>query len=142
MIKTDTLEKLQGKPVVFYDGSCGFCQGAVQLALRHNRKQNLYFAPLQSEVLQVLVPQVQMPEPLPDSILFYERGHLYTASDAALRIASHLDFPLSVLAVFRFIPLSFRDFVYNLIARNRYRIAGRREACILPSPEQRARFVS
>lgn len=141
MAKLPDLEQLQGKPVVFYDGTCGFCQGSVQVVLKNNKRQNLYFAALQSGVMEALVPKAQIPHPLPDSILFYENGRLYTESEAALRIARHLDFPLSILAVFRIIPLSFRDFVYRLVARNRYRIAGRTEACMLPSPEQRARFV-
>jgi len=135
------LEQLQDKPVVFYDGTCGFCQGSVQIALKYNARQHLYFAALQSGVLEALVPKSQIPNPLPDSMLFYEKGRLYTESEAALRIAGHLDFPLSILAVFHIIPLSFRNFVYRLVAKNRYRIAGRTEACMLPSPEQRARFV-
>ncbi|MCX2740195.1 thiol-disulfide oxidoreductase DCC family protein [Pontibacter anaerobius] len=141
MTKFSDLEQLQGRPVVFYDGTCGFCQGSVQVALKYNSKQDLYFAALQSGVLEALVPRPEIPHPLPDSILFYENGRLYTESDAILRIARHLDFPVSILAVFRIIPVSFRNFVYRLVAKNRYRIAGRTETCMLPSPEQRARFV-
>lgn len=141
MLSLPDKEQLQRRSVVFYDGTCGFCQGSVQLVLKHNRRQDLYFAALQSGVLEALVPEAQVPNPLPDSILFYENGKLYAESEAALRIARHLNFPLSLLSVFRIIPVSFRDFVYRLVAKNRYRIAGRTEACMLPSPEQRARFV-
>ncbi|WP_299754506.1 DCC1-like thiol-disulfide oxidoreductase family protein [uncultured Pontibacter sp.] len=140
MQSLQNIQQLQGKPVIFYDGTCGFCQGSVQVVLKYNQRQNLYFAALQSGVMEALVPKAQIPGPLPDSILFYENGRLYSESEAALRIARYLDFPLSILAVFRIIPLSFRDFVYRLVARNRYRIAGRTDACMLPSPEQRARF--
>lgn len=134
-------EKLQDKAIVFYDGSCGFCQASVQFVLKYNRKHNLYFAALQSGVLQQVVPDAQVPHPLPDAVLFYEHGNLYEASEAALRIASHLNFPLSILSYFRFIPVSFRDKIYSFIAKHRYRIAGRQDACILPAPEQRARFI-
>ncbi|WP_230680426.1 thiol-disulfide oxidoreductase DCC family protein [Pontibacter rufus] len=136
------MEQLQGRPIVFYDGTCGFCQASIQIILKHNRRQDLYFAALQSGMLEALVPPEQLPEPVPDSMLFYEQGKLYTESEAALRIARHLDSPLSVFAHFRFIPLSFRNLVYRFIARNRYKIAGRiEEACMLPSPEVRARFM-
>ena len=138
----EELDRLQGLPIVFYDGTCGFCQASVQLALRYNKRQNLHFAALQSGLVEQLVPQAQVPDPLPDSILFFENGCLYTESEAALRIARHLNFPWSVLYYFRFIPLSFRNFVYRFIAKHRYRIAGRNEACMLPSPEERARFVA
>ncbi|NDK55935.1 thiol-disulfide oxidoreductase DCC family protein [Pontibacter fetidus] len=135
-------EKLQDKAIVFYDGSCGFCQGSVQVVLKYNRKHNLYFAALQSGVLQQLLPAAQVPDPLPDAVLFYERGTLYFASDAALHIARHLNFPLRLFSYFRFIPVSFRDKIYSFIARHRYKIAGRREACMLPEPAQRARFIN
>ncbi|WP_299707317.1 thiol-disulfide oxidoreductase DCC family protein [uncultured Pontibacter sp.] len=138
----EEMERLQGLPIVFYDGTCGFCQASIQLALRYNKRQNLHFAALQSGLVEQIVPQEQIPTPLPDSILFYENGRLYTESEAALRIARHLNFPWAVLYYFRFIPLSFRDFVYRFIAKHRYRIAGRDEACLLPSPEERARFVA
>ena len=138
---SDITEKLKGRAIVFYDGSCGFCQASVQLVLKYNKQQNLYFAALQSEVLPLLVPKSQLPDPLPDSVLFWESGKLYTESEAALHIARHLKFPFSILYYFRFIPLSFRDFLYRLIARHRYKIAGKMDSCILPSPAQRARFI-
>jgi predicted DCC family thiol-disulfide oxidoreductase YuxK len=138
----EELERLQDLPIVFYDGTCGFCQASIQIALKHNKRRNLHFAALQSGLVEQLVPTAQVPAPLPDSILFFENGRLYTESDAALRIARHLNFPWSALYYFRIIPLSFRDFVYRFIAKHRYRIAGRNEACLLPSPEERARFVA
>ena len=141
MTVTD-LGKLQDKAIVFYDGSCGFCQASVQFVLKYNRKQDLYFAPLQNGVLQQLVPEAQVPEPLPDAVLFYENGKLYVASDAALRIARYLNFPFSLFSYFRFIPVSFRNKVYSFVAKHRYKIAGQKDACILPAPEQRARFLN
>jgi predicted DCC family thiol-disulfide oxidoreductase YuxK len=135
------LEQLQDKPIVFYDGTCGFCQATVQFLLRHNKKQNLYFAPLQSGLLKQFLTHKLKFSPIPDAVFFYEQGKLYSHSEAALRITRHLEIPLSWLYYLRFIPLSFRDFVYNLVARNRYRIAGRKEDCLLPTPEQRARIL-
>lgn len=140
-MNTPNLEQLQGRAIVFYDGTCGFCQASIQIVLKYNSRQDLCFAALQSGVLEALVPATQRPDPLPDSMLFYENGRLYMESEAVLHIARHLSFPLSVLFYFRFIPLSFRNVIYRFIARNRYRIAGRAEACMLPSPEERARFV-
>ncbi|MBC5994573.1 thiol-disulfide oxidoreductase DCC family protein [Pontibacter cellulosilyticus] len=138
---TENIEKLSKRAIVFYDGSCGFCQASVQLVLKYNQQQDLYFAALQSDVLQAVVPKAQVPDTLPDAVLFWEGGNLYSESDAALRIARHLNFPFSILYYFRFIPLSFRNFVYRFIAKHRYKIAGRTDSCMLPSPAQRARFV-
>jgi predicted DCC family thiol-disulfide oxidoreductase YuxK len=138
---SDNIKELSRRAIVFYDGSCGFCQASVQFILKHNKQQNLYFATLQSDVLSLLVPKEEIPDPLPDAVLFLENGKLYTASEAALRIVRHLNFPVSILYYFRFIPLSFRNFVYKVIAKHRYKIAGRQSSCILPSPSQRARFM-
>ncbi|WP_439881963.1 thiol-disulfide oxidoreductase DCC family protein [Pontibacter sp. MBLB2868] len=135
------IEKYSTRAIVFYDGSCGFCQASVQFVLRHNKDQDLYFAPLDSDVLKEIMPNALLPDPLPDSVLFYENGMLFNESEAALRIAGHLKFPFSLLSHFRIIPLSFRTFVYRFIAKHRYKIAGRRQACLLPSPEQRSRFL-
>lgn len=133
---------LNREAIVFYDGTCGFCQASVQLVLKHNLRRNLKFAALQSEVFKDLVPSSQFPESLPDSVVFYEQGLVYTASDAVLRIARHLSFPFSALYYFRYIPLSFRNLLYRCIARHRYSIAGQREACLLPAPEDRVRFMA
>ena len=138
---TEERDKLKARAIVFYDGSCGFCQASVQFILKYNKQQDLYFATLQSDTLTDLVPKNQIPEPLPDAVLFWEEGALYVASEAALRIARHLNFPLSIFYYFRFIPLSFRNFVYRLIAKHRYKIAGQANSCLLPTPEQRKRFV-
>lgn len=138
---TKDIERLRTRAIVFYDGSCGFCQASVQFVLRYNTDQNLYFAPLESGVLEAVVPPEKIPAPLPDSILFYEHGKLLTESEAILHIARYLKFPFSLFSNFRFIPLSFRNFVYRFIARHRYKIAGQREVCMLPSPEQRRRFI-
>ena len=140
--QTEKAKQLQGKSIVFYDGTCGFCQASIQLVLKHNVRRNLSFAALQSGVLDALVPATQRPDPVPDSVVFYEHGQLYTESEAVLRIARHLRFPFAALYYFRFIPLSFRNFLYRFVAQHRYKIAGQAAACMLPSPEERARFVA
>ncbi len=138
---TQNFKELSKRAIVFYDGSCGFCQASVQFILKYNKQQDLYFATLQSDVLSKLLPKGEIPDPLPDAVLFLEAGKLYTASDAVLQIAKHLNFPVSILYYFRFIPLSFRNFVYSFIAKHRYKIAGRQNSCILPSTSQRERFI-
>ncbi|WP_187263874.1 thiol-disulfide oxidoreductase DCC family protein [Pontibacter beigongshangensis] len=136
------MELNQQKSIVFYDGSCGFCQASVQFVLKHNSRQNLHFAALQSEMATQLLAEARQAAPLPDAMLFYEGGRLYTASGAALRIARHLRFPFFLLGYGLVIPAFLRDFLYRMIARNRYHIAGRTAACLLPTPQQRSRFLA
>ncbi|TXK18377.1 DUF393 domain-containing protein [Pontibacter qinzhouensis] len=139
---TSAKEKLKQAPLVFYDGTCGFCQASVQFVLKHNTKQNLHFAALQSELALKLLAGAQLKAPLPDSMLFFQNGILYVESDAALRIAGHLRFPFSALKLGLIIPAFMRNAIYRIIARNRYHIAGRAEACLLPTHQQRSRFLA
>lgn len=125
-------------PVVLFDGLCGFCDGAVQLLLRLDRRGALRFAPLQGETA---APWRSRVPPGTDSILLVEGDRVTWRSEAALRIAAHLGWPWRAAGALRIVPRVVRDAVYDAIARARYRLAGRREACRLPTPAERARFL-
>jgi predicted DCC family thiol-disulfide oxidoreductase YuxK len=131
-------------PVVLFDGVCNLCNGTVQFLIDHDRDAHLRFAALQSEagarVLQAHGRAV--PTGDPDSVLLVAGGHVYSHSDAALRIARLLGFPWSLAAVALVVPRFVRDAVYRFIARHRYRWFGREESCRVPTPALRARFLS
>lgn len=130
--------------VVLFDGVCNFCNGTVLFFIDRNGRDDLRFAALQSEAgARVLRAHGRdAPQGDPDSILLVEDGAVYERSDAALRIARHLD------GIWRFgywltvVPRVLRDAVYRFIARNRYRWFGRSDACRIPTPALRARFLS
>ena len=132
--------------VLLYDGTCGFCAGSVQFVLRHERpggERTLRFATLEG----ALGDEARRAHPElagVDSVIWLEpgTGRVLVRSEAALAVAAYLGGPWRVLAALgRLVPRRLRDAAYDLIARNRYRIAGRVEACPLPTPEQRGRFV-
>jgi predicted DCC family thiol-disulfide oxidoreductase YuxK len=75
------------------------------------------------------------------SIIAVDSGKFYERSDAALKIATHLPQPWPMLRICRIFPRAFCDWVYDLIAKNRYRMFGKRESCMLPTPEMKAKFV-
>jgi predicted DCC family thiol-disulfide oxidoreductase YuxK len=129
--------------VLFYDGHCGLCHRAVKFVVRHDRSGNAFrFAPLQGETFGERVPLPQR-EGLPDSmVVLTEDGSLLTRSDALIYILRRLGGGWKLLAgVLRVIPRPLRDFVYDFIARVRYRIFGRREDyCPVVPAELRKRF--
>lgn len=125
-------------PVVLFDGLCGFCDGAVQLLLKLDRRGVLRFAPLQGETAAPWVARVPAGT---DSILLVEGDRVTWRSEAALRIAGHLGWPWRAAVALRIVPRFLRDAVYDAIARARYRLAGRRQACRMPTPGERARFL-
>jgi predicted DCC family thiol-disulfide oxidoreductase YuxK len=131
-----------GGPLVLYDGTCGLCSRSVRLILRNDRRGRFRFAALQSDAGRELLRRHGLPADELDSVVLVEGGRAYTKSRAALRIARGMDRPWPVLRVLAVVPRAVADFMYDRVARNRYRLFGRTEACMLPPPEVRARFLS
>ncbi len=122
-----------------YDGDCGFCNKSVQFILKHERKNKLYFAALQSEVAQKLCLDILGEIPDLSTFLLYENGKFYKKSQAFFKVLPHMKFPWNLLIVYKIIPSSWSNKVYDWIAKRRKKIAG--EFCMLPAPEQRVRFL-
>ncbi|MCS7037951.1 MAG: thiol-disulfide oxidoreductase DCC family protein [Saprospiraceae bacterium] len=131
----------QSSPLLLFDGVCHLCAGSVQWVLKRDKKGIFRFAPLQSEVGQQALKGLGVSENV-DSVVLIIGQRAYVRSDAALEVARRLDFPWSLLAVFRVVPRLVRDAVYDWIARHRYRWFGRSETCWVPKAEWRARFLS
>ena len=133
-------------PVMLYDGVCGFCNGAVQTILRHDRRGTMRFAALQSDYGRAAL--ARHPELAGvDSLIFLaaspETGgeRAFVRSEAGLRVASYLGGAWKIFLIGRLLPRGVRDYLYDLFARHRYRLFGRHDTCLLPPPEVRARFI-
>lgn len=127
-------------PVVLFDGVCNFCNGAVNFIIRHDRRKKFKFAPLQSKIGQEMKAKYGVDRDI-DSIILVEDGQAFAHSTAGLRIARRLGGIWSLGYVFIIIPASLRDFCYRLFAKYRYRLFGRQDACMLPTPDVRERFL-
>ena len=128
-------------PIVYFDGVCNLCNGAVQFVLKRDKKGVFRFAALQSEEGQELLARIGLSGEALKTIVLVEDGTVYTHSTAALRLARRLSGLWPLLYVFILVPRPVRDGVYNWIARNRYRWFGRTESCMLPRPEWKERFL-
>ncbi len=126
------------RPILYFDGVCNLCNGAVQWIIRRDKREQFLFATLQSADGRKAKAAVGAGL---DSIILFNEGHYYVKSDAALRIAQLLGGSWSWLGALKIFPKVFRDAVYDLIARNRYRWFGRKDACIIPTPALRKRFL-
>ena len=127
--------------MILFDGVCNFCEGSVRFIIDRDPKGLFRFASLQSEFGQSLLQrQGRDPEEM-SSVVLVQDDILYTKSAAALRIARRLRFPWPVLFGFIILPPFLRDFVYDYIARNRYKWFGKKEECMIPTPEIRERFL-
>jgi predicted DCC family thiol-disulfide oxidoreductase YuxK len=125
--------------VLLFDGVCTLCNGFVRFVIERDPAGRFQFAPLQSAAARRVLGAA--PQPLPDSLVLVENGRLFTRSTAALRVARGLRFPWPLAYVFVAVPRPVRDWMYDVVARNRYRWFGRRDACMVPTPKLRARFL-
>lgn len=128
--------------IVLFDGVCNFCNGAVNFVINRDKAGYFKFAPLQSEVGERLISEHKIDKAETDSVILVEDGKVYTHSTAALRIGRKLDGAWRLLYGFVVVPRLLRDFVYKFFAKNRYRMFGKQDACMLPTPEIRARFLA
>ena len=132
----------QKQSIVLFDGVCNFCNGSVNFIIKHDSQKRFKFAALQSEIGQKLLRQYGLSENDLDSVVLVEDGQAFTRTTAALKTARHLDGLWSWAVIFLAVPLPVRDMFYRLFAKNRYQLFGRTEACMMPTPELRHRFLS
>ena len=131
------------KKIILFDGVCNLCNSSVQFVIKRDKKDQFRFAPLQSDVGQKLVQERGIDTTMIDSIILIEpQVAYYTKSDAALKIAQQLSGAWPLMGVFLGVPSGIRNVVYDWIAKNRYRWYGKRDECMIPTPELKEKFLS
>ncbi|SFZ91781.1 Predicted thiol-disulfide oxidoreductase YuxK, DCC family [Flaviramulus basaltis] len=125
-----------------FDGVCNLCNTSVQYVIKHDKKDIFMFTALQSTVGKQIIEEFKIDTKKTDSILLYtpEKGLEYK-SKAALKIAYYLGFPYSLMSVFFIVPPFIRNWVYDYIAKNRYKWYGKKDACMIPTPELKSKFL-
>lgn len=134
-------EDMKAKHLLFYDGSCGLCDHAVQFVLERDKSGLFAFAPLQGETVQTYFNK----PPGEDSLILIEdfklpKSKRYLFGKGAFRILWLLGGPWALLGVMNFLPASLYDWAYRLVAKNRHRIF-RKDSCRLPAPQDKSRFL-
>ncbi len=125
--------------IVFFDGTCTLCNRFVDFIILRDRHRVFHLASLQGETAKSVLPEI--PAPSPGTIVLYDHGQIDTKSAAVLKIFAQLPGFWSWLACFKVLPKRFRDGLYDFIAKNRYKIFGRRETCRAPTEDERAYFL-
>ncbi len=127
------------KNIVYFDGVCGLCNFFVDFLIRRDKNDKLLFAPLQGETAAAnlgIDPNQEF-----DTVVFQEEGKLYYKSGAAIRILGKIGGLWKLLNILLLLPPFLRDFGYDLIANNRYKLFEKKEACRIPSKEERKKFL-
>lgn len=129
-------------PVVLFDGVCNLCNGVVKFVIVRDSKEKLRFASLQSETGKELMRRHDIDENQLSTFVFIENEKAYTKSTAGLKLTRNLGGLWPLLYALIIIPAFIRDVAYNFVSSNRYRWFGKQEACMIPTPEIRARFLA
>lgn len=134
---------IQDNKIILFDGVCNLCNSTVQYVIKRDKRNVYRFAALQSEIGKKLAEERGIDTSQIDSIILIEPGvAYYTKSTAALKIARSFGGVWQLASVFEWIPEKIRDWVYDYIAKNRYKWYGKKAVCMVPSPENNERFLS
>ena len=126
------------KTIIFFDGICNLCNFTVNLLIDLDKKNNLLYSSLQSEFAK----QTLKTDQSLDSVLVLKNGKIYKKSNAVFEILSSLGGAYKIALLFKFLPSFFLDWIYDLIAKNRYKLFGKTESCKIPTSELKAKFLS
>lgn len=126
--------------IILFDGECNFCDHSVQFIIKRDPTGYYKFTSLQSELGQNLLKQFNVPEDI-DSFILIDNNKFYEKSSAALRVCKHLNGIWKFGYLFLIVPRPIRNYFYEIVAKNRYKWFGKKDSCMLPSPEIRSRFL-
>ena len=140
--RESALGSLRGDaPQILFDGVCNLCNEFVQFVIARDPAGHFRFGALSSDAAARVLKDAGVTPPLPDSIVLVENGVVYFRSDAPLRIARRLTFPWPLAYGLTIVPRFIRDRVYDFVAAHRYKWFGRRDVCMVPSPDLEQRFL-
>jgi predicted DCC family thiol-disulfide oxidoreductase YuxK len=130
------------KKIILFDGVCNLCDPAVQMIIKQDTKDVFRYVALQSDLGQKIIKHLGIDTKKTDSIILYQPGFAYYyKSEAALEIAKILGGIFYFATLFSIFPTAFNNFIYDYIAKNRYKWFGKKENCMIPSKEQQAKFL-
>ena len=131
-----------GSAILLFDGVCNLCNASVRWVIRHDAAGRFRFAALQSDAGRALLARHGLPLDAMDTVVLVEGERHWLKSDVGLEVLRRIGGAWALLAALRFLPRGLRNLAYDRIARSRYRWFGRRDECLLPTPELRARFLA
>ena len=127
--------------LMVFDGVCNFCSGYVRFVAAIDRDEAIHFTSIQSPYGAKLCRTNGIDSTNPSTFLFIRRGHVFEGADAMIAMFECLPAPWRWLSAFGIVPRAWRDAVYRWTARNRYRLLGKRDACMMPDARLRSRFI-
>ena len=128
-------------PIILFDGVCNFCNRTINIILKYDKDAYFQFAPSQSNAAMGIMQQFGLEQQAITSVILIDNEKVYTKTDAVIQIATHLNGWPKIFRFIKLIPKPIRNFGYELIANNRYRLFGKKAACMVPDASIRDRFL-
>ena len=132
---------IQSHDIILFDAVCVICNGWAKFLIKYDKKIQFKLVSAQSELGTALLKHYQMSTEHYTTRVVIKDGKLYTESTALLKVMQHLGFPFSLMNAGYFIPRFIRDFLYRLVALNRYKLFGKTDSCLIPSLENKRHFL-
>ena len=128
-------------PIILFDGVCNFCNRTINIILKYDKQAYFQFAASQSIAAMGIMQAFKIEQIAIASVILIDQEKVYTKTDAVIQIANRLSGWPKLFRVLKFIPKPMRDFAYDLIAKNRYALFGKKDICMIPEPSMRHRFL-
>jgi len=135
------MNNFNNKSIILFDGVCNLCNNAVNYIIKHDKKKYFLFASLQSDAAKEILLQFNLKKNNLNTIILIQNQKIYIKSTAVLHIAKQLNGVIKLVTIFFIIPKFLRDFIYHIVAKNRYKWFGRRNSCMIPSEKLKNRFI-
>lgn len=128
-------------PIILFDGVCNFCNRTVNTIIVHDKPAMFQFVPIQSKIANEMVAQYGLNQKALSSVILVEEHQVFIKTDAIIRIAANLSGWPRVFSLLKYIPKGIRDAMYDLVAKYRYVIFGKRSVCMVPDETVSRRFL-
>ena len=132
---------LRNKTILLFDGYCNLCHSSVQFVIKHEKKPELYFTSLQSPIAKEILTYYKIDSTKINSLVLIEKNKAYTKSTAALKLGKYLKGLYLLSSIFIIVPPFIRNWVYDFIAKNRYKWYGKQDSCLMPDENLAKRFL-
>ena len=130
------------KKIILFDGVCNLCDATIQYVIKKDVKDVFRFVAIQSELGQKIINYIKVDTSQTDSIILYIPGKAYfVKADAAFNIAKELGGLISLTSIFSVLPKFLKNFGYDFVAKNRYKWYGKKDSCMMPTPELKSKFL-
>lgn len=140
-LSPEILQKIDNRDFIIFDGVCVLCNGWVKFVLRFDRRENFHFVIAQSDLGEDIYAQLGLKSDDYDTFIIVKNGEMFTKLDGVFALMSGIGWPWKILSIGKILPKQLKDWMYDRVAKNRYALFGKRDTCMMPSPEVKARFI-